>query len=1291
MAEEASSSEPPSPSSLEAERVVSSWARAQRSRGRLRVALVTSGGTQVPLEARPVRFLENFSSGRRGAASAERLVASGYAVCFLHRARSAFPWARRALPSSPAALLELLREEEGEGGEPAVRVAPGALPGLVPALRAYRRAKEEGALLALEFTGLQEYLQLLRAAARALAPLGSSAMFYLAAAVSDFYIPPSELPEHKIQSSDGPLQITMKMVPKMLSPLVKEWAPEAFVVSFKLETDPSILLQKARQALEKYRHQVVVANMLDTRRTLVIVVTRETETRLALSEDEIAQGMEIEEKIISHLESQHTAFMEKERSHIEDIRQQLKEEGVDPTAPVDDQLCYVWNLFLRGQEELRSAAGELEKLRQQQAEEMREVENYVGHVRTLTEARDALVTKYERENEQLRIEVTQLQLEHESQQQEVQDMLEQEGLLDITHSSPSEQVAYLLVERSTLLEKIEALEQNLGFPNSLESLCAAQPQSHTEALAKEAEQDLDEAAQRLQGAHGEIQRVTEELDAQKEEESQLEIPAHSLQLDQDISAIRNRIQLLNMSFLPGYLDRAEKLDNEIPEVTEEGPRCLLAETVEAEEGEKGMLEAREVLDEAVSNLENTQTLHKRCRQVIEGIECQNSQLLHKLQKLEREHEDLVERNEELESLLGETQNQTRDERELFECEVDGLQRKISHLEAELCQAQKVKSDGAIQDTTKEVASCQEMPKTHQEKVEVLESKLLEEREWRKQLACDLEVTQKALKDEQKELHNSKSELLQLYSEIQVLRGAAEERDFLHMTHEKLQQENSLLQTKGAPEEKLLHQQEELHQLRHDLRRVQNLCSSAEKELRYERDKNLELQKHNILLQQENIKTKAELKQVQQKLSDSSKACSSLTSQWEVSHQKVKELELELLRQSQAAKQQTGLQEKLAQEKARVAKAEKKIVELQQKLKESHHQLRLCETHILGRKRLEEEVKEFREKETNAQRQLQEEQRKRKLLDQRTEELQQQLRLQREKEAQLVRTCAELQVQGQQQEARLRVLEEEKKTLSNEHLRCQKYSQKLSEQLLTLQQEKETLHEEYGHILKQVDISIRKHNERQLRHKAKLRRAKETFICEVKQRNLRIRHLEDELKLSKSHTEKDHALIQQMSSENERLLQEKRKLLQQAHDLQEAERSSKQVLCTIQNRVQFLDDENKQLQEQISQLTAQVGILERTLRNIHNHSLEELKSIGFSECHLQSKILPLPNIRFSVTDLLESSGPLKAIQAGKAEDPTERTPMPFQSSEIGYLNVASPGEPADFHKGQPSEPFSCDDV
>lgn len=58
---------------------------------------------------------------------------------------------------------------------------------------------------------------------------------------------------HKIQSADGPLALNLSKVPKMLGVLRGTWAPGAFVVSFKLETDESILLSKVRAAQRRAR------------------------------------------------------------------------------------------------------------------------------------------------------------------------------------------------------------------------------------------------------------------------------------------------------------------------------------------------------------------------------------------------------------------------------------------------------------------------------------------------------------------------------------------------------------------------------------------------------------------------------------------------------------------------------------------------------------------------------------------------------------------------------------------------------------------------------------------------------------------------------------------------------------------------------------------------------------------------------------------------------------------------------------------------------------------------------
>lgn len=50
-----------------------------------RIAVVTAGGTTVPLERNCVRFVDNFSSGRRGAISTEELLKVGQVLLNLAR------------------------------------------------------------------------------------------------------------------------------------------------------------------------------------------------------------------------------------------------------------------------------------------------------------------------------------------------------------------------------------------------------------------------------------------------------------------------------------------------------------------------------------------------------------------------------------------------------------------------------------------------------------------------------------------------------------------------------------------------------------------------------------------------------------------------------------------------------------------------------------------------------------------------------------------------------------------------------------------------------------------------------------------------------------------------------------------------------------------------------------------------------------------------------------------------------------------------------------------------------
>jgi phosphopantothenate-cysteine ligase len=59
---------------------------------RFPLVCLTSGGTIVQLEVNMVRFIDNFSRGERGAASVECFLSLGYAVLYLYRSGSVFPF-----------------------------------------------------------------------------------------------------------------------------------------------------------------------------------------------------------------------------------------------------------------------------------------------------------------------------------------------------------------------------------------------------------------------------------------------------------------------------------------------------------------------------------------------------------------------------------------------------------------------------------------------------------------------------------------------------------------------------------------------------------------------------------------------------------------------------------------------------------------------------------------------------------------------------------------------------------------------------------------------------------------------------------------------------------------------------------------------------------------------------------------------------------------------------------------------------------------------------------------------
>ncbi|KAK1783767.1 DNA/pantothenate metabolism flavoprotein [Copromyces sp. CBS 386.78] len=289
-----------------------------------RLVLITSGGTTVPLEKQTVRFIDNFSAGTRGATSAEYFLEAGYAVLFLHRQFSLLPFSRHYSHATDC-FLDFLKE--GPDGRSVVARDKDASR-MLQVLRKYHSARDNNMLLAIPFVSISDYLHELRSIAQLMKPLGPDALLYLAAAVSDFFVPPDRMSEHKIQSTDAAdfkksastatstaastaatpsastratpapgsgagvvdeetfdnfdsspsvprskrLVVDLDPVPKFLKNLVEGWSPEGMIVSFKLETDPSILTLKAKYSLDRYQHHLVIGNLLSTRKWEVVFV-----------------------------------------------------------------------------------------------------------------------------------------------------------------------------------------------------------------------------------------------------------------------------------------------------------------------------------------------------------------------------------------------------------------------------------------------------------------------------------------------------------------------------------------------------------------------------------------------------------------------------------------------------------------------------------------------------------------------------------------------------------------------------------------------------------------------------------------------------------------------------------------------------------------------------------------------------------------------------------------------------------------------------------------------------------
>ncbi|KAF3856173.1 hypothetical protein F7725_016896, partial [Dissostichus mawsoni] len=154
-------------------------------------------------------------------------------------------------------------------------------------------------------------------------------------------------------------------------------------------------------------------------------------------------------------------------------------------------------------------------------------------------------------------------------------------------------------------------------------------------------------------------------------------------------------------------------------------------------------------------------------------------------------------------------------------------------------------------------------------------------------------------------------------------------------------------------------------------------------------------------------------------------------------------------------------------------------------------------------------------------------------------------------------------------------------------------------LLDSRDECETLKKEICDTLKCLDKERSKKHEMKEKHKVRLCQAKQTCGHETMWRDEKIKSLQRELSLCSHSVAKEKELITRITVENEKLLVERRRLLQQLNEEEHTKKDSYLTASLSKCRVDFLEMENKKLGNRILHMTNQLAVLERSLQNMRS--------------------------------------------------------------------------------------------
>ncbi|XP_032239746.2 myosin-11 [Nematostella vectensis] len=230
-------------------------------------------------------------------------------------------------------------------------------------------------------------------------------------------------------------------------------------------------------------------------------------------------------------------ILDSDKQETADIDARLKSDGYSTTIPVEHKLRYIWRQLTRAESSLKSSLDSVEQLRKQHAEEMIEVENYVSHIRQLSDEREALTQDTEAENDQLKAELQQMKMDQIAGtvvSEGICDMLMEAGLTQVAKDTNSvkNQISFLLKERVGNKETIRKLEKEKDLFQKEASSGQANKKAMemVEAERREMEEEMNRMRKSTQQVKLEMSKMHEkQLEEVTNEKNKLNLEIQKMQ------------------------------------------------------------------------------------------------------------------------------------------------------------------------------------------------------------------------------------------------------------------------------------------------------------------------------------------------------------------------------------------------------------------------------------------------------------------------------------------------------------------------------------------------------------------------------------------------------------------------------------------------------------------------------------------------------------------------------------------------------------------------------------------